>query len=111
MTDATEPEAEDASLLLSLATSLPAPGRYTPMDRYRDYRKLFLGSEDGQRVLRDLLAGCHMFRTSFDKDRGVMAFKEGERNVGLRLMAIIANEPRPKPTQANRKPPEDDTNG
>ena len=94
---------EDPTLLLSLATAKPET--YTDLDKYRDFRMVFLANDQGQRVLRELLAHCHMFKTSFDKDSGALAFKEGERNVALWLMSIISNEPKPRPTQANRVRP------
>jgi len=50
-----------------------------------DYRATFR-SEDGERVLKDLMANHHVFTGTFDKDPMVMAFREGERSV---IMAIL----------------------
>lgn len=102
-------ETPDVSALL-LSLSGPS-GQYTAMDRYRDYRKVFLASDDGQRVLRDILAHCHTFKTSFDKDPGTMAFREGERNVAQFLMFTISNEPKQRPTRANSAPTKENSDG
>lgn len=39
-----------------------------------------------QRFAREVLAWGHPYATSFDADALVMAFKEGERNLALRLV-------------------------
>lgn len=43
----------------------------------------------GREFFYDLLSACHMFNTSFATNALQMAFREGERNVGLRLTADI----------------------
>jgi len=45
--------------------------------------------EQGRLWMWNLLAACHVFSTSFAKNSLEMAFAEGERNVGLRLLAAI----------------------
>jgi hypothetical protein len=95
---------EDTATLLRMATSLPAARDYTPMDRYRDFRKVFLGSDDGQRVFRELLSWGHMFKPSANGspiDPLLMAIHEGERNYALRLLATVTREPITKPVRAN----------
>lgn len=43
-----------------------------------------------QRRLREILAWCHPFKTSFDASSTErMLFAEGERNIGLRLYATL----------------------
>lgn len=41
---------------------------------------------EGQGVLRVILSRTHVFAASFSKDALAMAFREGERYVGLSLM-------------------------
>jgi len=44
-------------------------------------------SEQGKQVLRDLLEFCHVFHSSYVVERPLdSAFREGERNVGLRIL-------------------------
>lgn len=42
-----------------------------------------------QRVAREILTWGHPYGSSFDPDAAVMAFKEGERNVALRLFGEL----------------------
>jgi len=62
------------------------------LSKYRsraiDYQRTF-GSDYGKRVLRDLMVECHVLGSSFSKDPSLMAFKEGEKNVALRIMKIL----------------------
>ncbi len=52
-----------------------------------DYRTIFTTPE-GQRVLNDILTMTHQFHTSFSFDgKKQTDFREGERNVGLKLIA------------------------
>lgn len=58
-----------------------------------DYRHTF-NTEPGRRVLWDLLTRCHIFQSSFKPGAPseVTAFREGERNVGLQIMAMMQIE-------------------
>ena len=81
--------------------------QWTEMDRYRDFRAVFLGEstpEQGQRVLHEIAAWGHQWRTSMDPDPYQVHFNEGERSLLLKIVAAIENEPVPKPAQAVRKP-------
>lgn len=85
------------------------PVEYDDLDRYRDYRKLFLDSDLGKKVLYDILSMGGMYKSSIKPKGGnpvdplMVAFKEGERNFALRLLTIINTEPR-KPKNNRRKP-------
>lgn len=48
-----------------------------------------MGSKRGRRVVRRLLAKTGLYRTSFNNSGSVTAFNEGQRNVGLWLMALL----------------------
>jgi hypothetical protein len=48
-----------------------------------------LSSREGRDWMYALLEQCHTFTSSFSSDPLQMAFSEGERNVGLQLMAVI----------------------
>ena len=97
---------EDITASLNLFLSLPASAQYSQMDAYRDMRKVFLGSEEGKRVLREILSWGRVFRSpSFSSpiDPYAMAVTFGERNMALKLLATINHEPRTKATTATRK--------
>lgn len=57
----------------------------------RDIIAGLLGTPNGRRWFGDILASCHIYSTSFDHDLSVMAFREGERNVGLRLLSLASS--------------------
>jgi hypothetical protein len=89
-----DPEA----FLAELAASYP--GKYRPKDRYRDFRRVFLDSEQGRRVLYELLSWGNMFRPSAPMarfDPYETMFHDGERNVALKIMSTMHAEPRERP--------------
>ena len=77
---------------------------YSPDERYADFRRVLLGSEGGKRVLHQILAWSRLWGTSFDPNPNIAAFREGERNIGLRIIAALENEPRPRPKKQTSKP-------
>lgn len=86
--------------LAALAASHPGKG-YSKMDRYRDFRRVFLDSEEGKRVLHELFSWGNMFRpiapmSKFDPYE--TAFHDGERNIVLKLLAVMNAEPVNRPT-------------
>ena len=52
------------------------------------YKNLF-GSPEGQLVLNDLMQTHGMMSSSFSGDSTQTVFKEGERNVVLRILTIL----------------------
>ena len=65
-----------------------APG-YDERRRRADYRLVF-GSEAGRRVLSDLARFAHMGHPSYVRgDALEPAFREGERNAVLRILALL----------------------
>lgn len=98
-------ESADAGLFDTL-TSLPRPEVYTDKDRWHDFRRVFMGSEEGKRVLREILAWGHMFRSSAGRGAPIdpcrLAFHEGERNLALRLLTTVTVEPPERPTETKR---------
>ncbi|MGF1455191.1 MAG: hypothetical protein ACFB6R_07420 [Alphaproteobacteria bacterium] len=68
-------------------------------DRARIFSTVFLGSDAGQRVLHEILEWCGLYRPSVTGRPGhaidvhATMVREGERNIGLRLMAVLMQEP------------------
>lgn len=92
--------------LAELARAYPGKGRYTDVDRYRDFRALFLETDRGRRVLYELLSWGHVFRASapmaqFDPHKTL--FHDGERSIALKIMATMNAEPMERPAQANKE--------
>jgi len=52
------------------------------------YKKVFR-SEDGAKVLNDIMELCGIGRTSYDPDSKMMAFNEGQRAVALRIIKTL----------------------
>jgi hypothetical protein len=78
---------------------------YTPMDRYRDFKKVF-GTEDGKRVLREIISWGRLLKTPMmgnPIDPYAMAIAFGERNLASKIMAAIHNEPPDKPQRTRQK--------
>ena len=93
--------------LESLAMVADLPANRNATDRYRDFRQVFMGSDQGKRVLHDILGMCHLLRPSPISrpiDGLLMAMREGERNIGLGILSVMHNEPPPQPDQAQRQP-------
>ena len=57
------------------------------------YTSLFKNNPVGQVVLDDLKAAHWFERSTFDENSRLHALREGERNVVLRMLAILASEP------------------
>lgn len=91
--------------ILSELSSFPSQDGYLPMDKYRDFKKVF-GTEEGKRVLLEILSWGRMFRAPVlgrPIDSYAMAVAFGERNIALKLMATIYTEPVDKPQRTRKK--------
>ena len=75
----------------------------TALDRYRDFRQVFFETDTGKRVLNDILAWGHIWKSSIVRDKNLVAdpymtFKnEGERNLALLILTILHREPKLQP--------------
>jgi hypothetical protein len=87
--------------MLDMLASLPMQEGNTPMDRYRDFKKVF-GTDEGKRVMLEILSWGRMFRSPVlgkPIDPYAMAVAFGERNIALKLLATVHTEPKDKPTR------------
>ena len=69
---------------------------YTDTDLYRDFRKVFLGSPEGLRVLNRLFMLTHMAEPHFDPDdpnQNSILIKAGAHAVGIAIMATMNADP------------------
>lgn len=61
--------------------------------RVKDYQNVF-NSASGKRVLNDMMDVHHVLHSSFDPNSATqMAFREGERNVVLRILTLLKVKP------------------
>lgn len=96
-------KSDPEAFLSQLAASHPGK-RYSKMDRYRDFRRLFLDTDQGRRVLFEILSWGHIFRcpaamSKFDPYETL--YHNGEANMAKRLMSTMNAEPKERP--ANTK--------
>ncbi len=67
---------------------------YSDEERRRDFRAVLFGSDAGRRVLYEILAWSHVFASTFvPGDACATHWREGGRDVGLRILAALAPEP------------------
>jgi hypothetical protein len=72
-----------------------------------EFRALFLGSPRGKRVLYEILSWAGMFRPSFvPGDAYATHYRDGERNIGLRLLAMLVETHRYDAEEAETESPE-----
>jgi hypothetical protein len=65
-------------------------GKKNKGDDARDDLKAVLALPEGRRFIRRVLEKTAPFSSSFSADGMAMAFREGHRNVGLILVAMLA---------------------
>jgi hypothetical protein len=85
------PSPQYLGMRMSDASTLRQARRETRIKR-RDQLALLgrvMAEPIGREFFYDLLASCHVYSTSFATNALAMAFREGERNVGLRLAADL----------------------
>jgi len=70
--------------------------RYDDRMRLMDYRVVF-GSEEGKRVLYDLIARHYVLGTTFSGEQLTMAHCEGQREVVLHILRYMQMTPKDIP--------------
>ncbi len=73
--------------------------RYTEADRKRDFQATF-STLAGRRVLWQIFEWTHMFRPISTADPHETYRRDGERNIGLRILATMNAEPTDRPSAA-----------
>ncbi len=80
--------------LFDVLSKSRAGSGYSAEDRRQDFRTVLLGSEAGRRVLYELLAWSHLFASTFVPGGShATHWREGGRDVGLRILAALSPEP------------------
>lgn len=78
--------------------------------RARELRDIqtIMSKRYGRRFIWKILEWAHIHETNFSSDPLVMAFREGERNIGLRLAADVMNLTPDEYLKMRREAKEDD---
>ncbi len=82
--------------LIDEVTKLPSLDNYSPQDRYREFRRVFLDTPEGPRVLAEILSWGRMFKqavTTSPVDPNLLLLREGQRNIAIALLNTLYNEP------------------
>ncbi len=97
------------ALMVELSTA--QTGARPALDKYREFREVFLGTEVGKRVLHDLLSWCHRYRSPLARNLETgdahlynTFVKLGEHNIGQKILTTIYVEPRVQPQKQRTKP-------
>ncbi len=93
--------------LLDEITKLSTTDNYSPKDRYHDFRRIFMQTDEGRRVLREILSWGGMFRSPvlanpIDPYRTHVLM--GQRNIALKLLDVVYVEPKEQPIKQVRQP-------
>ena len=94
----------ESDILTSLS-ALASNERCTPKDRYHDFRKIFMGSDEGKRALREIVSWGRLLNEPNlpnPIDPYQLAVRMGERNIVRRLIATVYIEPPERPTKSQR---------
>ncbi len=92
--------------ILDFVMTLTGSKSYTPKERYHDFRRVFMETDEGRRVLREILSWGKLFQPGLmgnPIDPYLMAVHKGEQNMALRLLATVYNEPPERATQTLSK--------
>ena len=96
---------------LEILADLSMPEDYDPLDRYNDFRKVFLETEQGRRVLRQVLGWGHLLKSHLIMPRPIDPYAilavEGERNLALRIFSVMLVEPPERPDKQTTAPTEE----
>jgi hypothetical protein len=92
--------------MLDELAALPSTDGYSAKDRYHDFRRIFMGSDEGRRVMAEILSWGRLMQPwgfSSPIDPYQMALREGQRNIALKLLDTVLREPPERPERAARK--------
>ncbi len=86
-----DPDAFQARLAAAFGID---PRRYPPDRLHRDFAAAFLRDRAGRRALHKILEWGHLYQPVFVAgDPHGTAFRDGERNLALRILAALNAEP------------------
>ena len=76
------------------------PRRYPPERLHKDFAAAFLREQAGRRALYKILEWGHLYQPVFVAgDPHGTAFRDGERNLALRILAALNAEPEETPDE------------
>lgn len=100
---------EEQDFLTILKSSFYTTGNRTKLDRYREFRLVFLGSDEGKRVLYEILGMAKLQARLVEPhpapvDEKRLLLREGARQLAADIIDVIHKEPNTeKPPIQNRR--------
>jgi len=99
---APRPEPDMEAFFDGLRTA--STGAWTALDRYRDFRAVFLGAstpEQGKRVLWQIFEWARIWRPVAVRGDPYETYRrDGARDIGLKILMTMNAEPEERPTRA-----------
>ncbi len=90
---------------LDWVSNLPRIENYTSKDQYHDFRRIFMETEEGKRVLRRIMELGSVFQQPAlvsPIDPYMLSAIHGRRYLALKILSIVNNEPMEPPKQTTR---------
>jgi hypothetical protein len=86
------PPPDPEHFLAELAKAYSGQG-YTKEDRASDFRRVFLASTEGKRVLYQIMGWSRLFgSTVVPGDPHMTYHREGSRDIGLRILSVLQSD-------------------
>lgn len=83
----------DPEQLLADLAKAYAGDRYTAKDRAMDFKRVFLASPEGKRVLYQIFGWARMFGSvAVPGDPYSTYHREGSRDIGLRILTVLQSD-------------------
>ena len=108
--DQNEEQPEQYEVLDVLRDSFYSVGNRTKRDRYREFRNVFMATDEGKRVLYEILRMARLSADLVDSypspvDEKRILVWEGRRNLANDILKVLHREPvEEKPTQTTNRP-------
>lgn len=93
--------------LFDILAGFPSTANYTAHDLYVDFRKVFFGSDEGKRVLKNILELGLVFtepEIASPIDPYLLAQMRGRRWMALKILKLSQFEPKEAPTRTRNRP-------
>jgi len=99
---------EEQEFIESLNSSFYKVGKRSTVDRHREFRNIFLGTDEGRRVLYEILSMAKLSAINApeigDIDTKRMLLNEGKRHLAAAIINVVHKEPKTdKPKQAQSR--------
>lgn len=89
--------------LSSTIEMLTNSGYASNMERHKDFHSLFTSTEKGKRIMKEIMTWGHQWEALRSNDSHVLAFKNGERTLAMKILTTVHAEPKDLPKTTKEK--------